>query len=442
MLSNKTEDSIQSKKTNVKNSHLEFKSLSDQKLLSQTKLLAQKERNITIQVIRHLSEIEYRKLHLKRGFSSLFDYTVKELGYSHSSAYRRIKAMKLCREMPETTVKIKTGDLNLTTVSQLQTFFEKQNKKVRKHQSDLNLKNTKQQDYQTSLLELQSSEFTSAPATKCVKSESEEKTNKVESESSDSSSALATKCVKPESKESIKIYKLNHNQKLDLLKKIEGKSSRQTEKLLCEINPELYQSKENIRYLKDQIEIKFTLNKNAYENIEKLKHLLSHKNPNMSYSELFTLLTELGLKKYDPRQKLKKKEKSNQTDQIKKNPSVQKVQVKNNKQSEMKNTATSKQFIFKDKSIQTKIKHPPNYENTDIPFNKQSRYIPAGIRRFIWTRDHGECSYICPETKRKCGSKHLLQIDHIHPYSLGGSSKLNNLRLLCAGHNQYRNKHL
>ena len=128
---------VQNKKINVKYPHSELKSLSDQKLLSQTKLLAQKERNITIQVIQHLSEIEYRKLHLKRGFSSLFDYTVKELGYSHSSAYRRIKAMRLCREMPETTIKIKTGDLNLTTVSQLQTFFEKQNKKVRKDPSDL-----------------------------------------------------------------------------------------------------------------------------------------------------------------------------------------------------------------------------------------------------------------------------------------------------------------
>ena len=111
-------------KNTAKEKVLELKKLSDQNLLLQTKSLVQKERNITIQVLRHLSEIEFRKLYLKRGFSSLFDYAVKELGYSHSSAYRRIKAMKLCRAVPETASKISAGSLNLTTVSQLQTYLK------------------------------------------------------------------------------------------------------------------------------------------------------------------------------------------------------------------------------------------------------------------------------------------------------------------------------
>ncbi|MDE0151345.1 MAG: HNH endonuclease [Bdellovibrionales bacterium] len=392
----------------------EFKNLSDQKLLFQTRLLAQKERNISIQVIRHLSEIEYRKLHFKRGFSSLFDYTVKELGYSHGSAYRRIKAMKLCREMPETTAKLKTGELNLTTVSQLQTFFEKQNRKV-----------------------------TSAPAAGCVKSESKEETNK-ELPSDEFTSAPATGCIKPESKENTNNLKFDHNQKLNLLKKIEGKSSRQTEKLLCEVDPEISIPKEKLRFIGNgKTELKIIMDENLKKKLEELKNLLSHKKLNMSYIELFTLLTELGLKKYDPRRKLKNKEKSNRTDQIKKNQSIQKVQTQDNQQSEIKNTAISKQCIFENKSIKAKINYPSKCENKDDSerFNKQnSRYIPAEIRRFIWTRDHAECSYICSETKKKCKSKHLLQIDHIQPYALGGSSRTDNLRLLCAGHNQYRNK--
>ena len=120
---------------------LEIKKLSDQNLLFQTKYLVQKERNITIQVLRHLSEIESRKLHLKRGFSSLFDYAVRDLGYSHSAAYRRIKVMKLCREVPEIVSKLKTGSLNLTTVSKLQAYFEKQDKKSKKSQTEFNLTN-------------------------------------------------------------------------------------------------------------------------------------------------------------------------------------------------------------------------------------------------------------------------------------------------------------
>ena len=106
-----------------------LKKLSNDQLLLQTKNLVQKERQINILVLQHLQEIEKRKLYLERGFPSLFEYTVKELGYSHSAAYRRIKAMRLCRDIPQATSKIKTGDLNLTTASQLQTFFEKKKKK-------------------------------------------------------------------------------------------------------------------------------------------------------------------------------------------------------------------------------------------------------------------------------------------------------------------------
>ena len=111
-------------------------SLSDSNLLSQTKLLVQKERKITVEVLEHLCEIDQRKLYLKRGFSSLFEYTTKELGYSEGSTYRRINAMKLCREFPETAFKIQNGNLNLTTASQLQTFFEKQNKNQSKLRRD------------------------------------------------------------------------------------------------------------------------------------------------------------------------------------------------------------------------------------------------------------------------------------------------------------------
>ena len=108
-----------------------FASMTDSQLLSQTKNLVQKERQINVLVLQHLQEIEKRKLYLKRGFSSLFEYTVKELGYSESSAYRRIKAMKLCKELPETKLKMAKGELNLCTASKLQTVFEKQEKQIK-----------------------------------------------------------------------------------------------------------------------------------------------------------------------------------------------------------------------------------------------------------------------------------------------------------------------
>ena len=114
--------------------NISLKYIRNDQLLLQTKNLVQKERQINIQVLQHLQEIEKRKLYLDRGFPSLFEYAVKELGYSHSAAYRRIKSMRLCRDIPQAVSKIKTGSLNLTTASQLQTFFEKKKRKDREEE--------------------------------------------------------------------------------------------------------------------------------------------------------------------------------------------------------------------------------------------------------------------------------------------------------------------
>ena len=114
---------------------LVLKKLSDDFLLSQTKTLVQKERKLNVEILQHLQEIESRKLYLERGFSSLFDYTIKELGYGEGAAYRRIKTMKLCQDIPETKTQIESGQLTLSTASQLQNFFEKQKRK-----SNINLK--------------------------------------------------------------------------------------------------------------------------------------------------------------------------------------------------------------------------------------------------------------------------------------------------------------
>ena len=66
------------------------------------------------------------------------------------------------------------------------------------------------------------------------------------------------------------------------------------------------------------------------------------------------------------------------------------------------------------------------------------RAIPAAVKRAVWQRDRGRCSYVDRTSGRRCGSQHLLQIDHVMPYALGGGAEPNNLRLLCAAHHRHR----
>ena len=74
-------------------------------------------------VLTHLQEIERRKLYADLKYGSLFDYAVRELGYSEAAASRRIQAMRLIREIPEMALKIESGALNLSNVCQAQSFF-------------------------------------------------------------------------------------------------------------------------------------------------------------------------------------------------------------------------------------------------------------------------------------------------------------------------------
>lgn len=86
--------------------------------------LRQLERQTLSDILTHLQVIQDKKYFLKLGYSSLFKYCTKELGYSESAAYRRIKALKLCTHNPGVKEKIKSGSLNLTQVADAQKVFE------------------------------------------------------------------------------------------------------------------------------------------------------------------------------------------------------------------------------------------------------------------------------------------------------------------------------
>ena len=57
------------------------------------------------------------------------------------------------------------------------------------------------------------------------------------------------------------------------------------------------------------------------------------------------------------------------------------------------------------------------------PKVERSRYITAEVKSVVWQRDDGKCT--------ECGSRDHLHFDHEVPYSLGGSSEAENVRLLC-----------
>ena len=103
--------------------------LSDRALLRQTTTLVRHERHLQGAIIDHLAEIEARRLYLHRGCSSLFDYAVRELGYSDAAAGRRIGAVRLCADQPGARERLRDGSLTLSAAAELQWAFDRQRRR-------------------------------------------------------------------------------------------------------------------------------------------------------------------------------------------------------------------------------------------------------------------------------------------------------------------------
>ena len=100
-----------------------FSELGDQQLLEQTRRLAANQRCIDVHILDHLDEIDRRGLALRRGFSSLFDYAVRELRFTDAAAQRRIQAMRLCRRHGWVRASLQSGELSMTAAGQLEATF-------------------------------------------------------------------------------------------------------------------------------------------------------------------------------------------------------------------------------------------------------------------------------------------------------------------------------
>jgi hypothetical protein len=64
------------------------------------------------------------------------------------------------------------------------------------------------------------------------------------------------------------------------------------------------------------------------------------------------------------------------------------------------------------------------------------RMIPAAVRRQVWERDRGRCTFV-GDGGHVCGARAGLEFDHVVPVARGGASTTSNLRLRCRAHNHH-----
>jgi hypothetical protein len=184
--------------------------------------------------------------------------------------------------------------------------------------------------------------------------------------------------------------KLKSDAKIELLSELENKSSREAEQILIAKSPEQIRPEKLRSLTSTQSELRLTLDEVTLKKLEKIKSLISHKNPNPTFAELIEVMAELTLEKLDPENEKRKR------------------------------------------------KATPTRKNGATKVATTSKYISVLTKREVWKKSRGQCCYRDPQTKRRCDSRFQLQIDHIIPISQNGPSTISNLQLFCRQHNQLK----
>jgi hypothetical protein len=179
------------------------------------------------------------------------------------------------------------------------------------------------------------------------------------------------------------------------------------------------------------MELRLILDQETKEALDKIKALLSHRHKNLSMGELVKIIAKETLRKLDPAQRTRKKK-----------PAVSRTPAQETAEPNTRNPPPAREsnkpnISDTDKPVVSN-KPPPEKSNHPFPASRKSRYISAQIRREVWIRDNGKCSFTDPKTGKRCNSQHRLELDHVEPFALGGDHTLANLRLLCRNHNNWR----
>ena len=495
-------------------------------------MLARHEQALQLRVLDHLREIDARRLYLRLGFSSLFDYTVRELHYTEAAAWRRIKAMRLCRETRGVRERLQDGSLNLSNAALLQNSFERWERSGGGPLA-----------------------AGSAGAGPGAAGSGAAGTSAAPGASSAPAAAPGKAADAPAPAPA---PVLDAHARQQLVERAMGKSTRQVQQMLAEVDPEAAAPAERLRPLGDgRWELKAVIDAECQRGLQQLRELLSHVDPHLTVGQLVGRLVREGVERYDPsRPPRRKRRKSDPAaDECPRRQRDGSRQIalrlprrtragpgrprrrrsrhprrsgpRRRRQSSLRRpcrqqaealgklrpretSGRRRAAVLRRRSALRRVQSAPGappmrWRQSRLrrrrpawqpavrlrfrtrPLRRRSlrgsrqfdpgaerpaagsaeptsaaklgvaggagsagrtsaaksgkssgRSIPAAVRREVWRRDSGCCSYIDRHTGRRCGSRFFLEIDHIVPVARGGGAEPGNLRLRCSAHHRYR----
>lgn len=80
---------------------------------------------------------------------------------------------------------------------------------------------------------------------------------------------------------------------------------------------------------------------------------------------------------------------------------------------------------------------PRNPQSSQSRTDAPSRHIPAAVRRAVWKRDGGRCTFVSAGGRR-CEAQEFIEFDHINAWTKSRAHPVDEITLRCRAHNQIR----
>ena len=104
-----------------------LRGISDKALLSGIRRLSETERKTVLSILVHLVEIDRRRLYLPLGYSSLYEFCVKQLGYCEATAVRRVNVARCIAQFPLAYRALASGKVSLSNLSMVTRIITAEN---------------------------------------------------------------------------------------------------------------------------------------------------------------------------------------------------------------------------------------------------------------------------------------------------------------------------
>src|SRR5262245_51593943 len=386
--------------------------LSDQQVRDGALAAVANERESTLVVLNFLIGIEKRRLYLEDGYSSVFEFCTAAWGYSSSAAWRRIQTARCIVKFPRILEMLERNEVNPSTIAQASRILNEKNcdevlaRICRKSQREVESIVPEYSEKESSPRERARTVVVRIPTLAAIMPPSLTHSTP---ESSDSITPQACDesdyCLNADNKESPPTDRISQDrfdalpvvhsapEQVIALARCGPEMSTETTAIsarspIAPLASETGPSADAEVVLQKRVALTLSVPVEFMTKIERLRAVTWHRVP---AGASFTYILDLAL-----------------------------------------DTALS----VRDPAVRSARRAKRKRETREKATPKSERYISPGVRDEVCQRDEHRCTYLSKDGHR-CTATVGLQVDHIQPIARGGTSTIENLRLLCAQHNRH-----